>query len=106
MFEEIRNFVLCLGVFGIPSIFAMTMYCIKECQKFTRQLNILHSAQKAQMRSQLLTEYYKIKERGFVWSDELDDWMNQYDAYHELVGVNGVLDARKNELASYPSQVR
>ena len=106
MFEELREALAWLGIFGIPSIFAMTMYCIKECQKFTRQLNILHSAQKAQMRSQLLSAYYKIKDRGFVWSDELDDWMNQYKAYHELVGENGVLDARKTELEHFPSQVR
>ena len=58
------------------------------------------------MRSQLLEQYYLIKERGFVWSDELDDWMNQYTAYHALVGENGVLDARKDELKHFPSKVR
>lgn len=102
----IRTIVAYLGVLGIPSIFAMTMYCIKECRKFTKQLTILHSAQKAQMRSQLLTQYYDIKTRGFVWSDELDDWMNQYISYHELVGENGVLDTRKTELMAMPSKVR
>lgn len=95
-----------LGMLGIPSIFAMTIYCIKQCSKFANQLKILHSAQKAQMRSQLLEQYYVIKERSFVWSDELDDWMNQYKAYHELVGDNGVLDARKKELENYPSKQR
>lgn len=58
------------------------------------------------MRSQLLEQYYLIKNRGWVWSDELDDWVNQYRAYHELVGENGVLDARKIELEHYPSKVR
>lgn len=106
MLEDVRIAVAWLGVLGIPSIFAMTMYCIKECRKFTKQLEILHSAQKAQMRSQLLDKYYIIKERGFVWRDELDEWSNGYKAYHELVGENGVLDARKVELEKFPSKVR
>lgn len=71
-----------------------------------KDLEILHAAQKAQMRSQLLSQYYEIKNRGFVWADELDDWTNQYIAYHELVGENGVLDARKSELMQMPSKVR
>lgn len=104
--EDIKVIVAWLGCLGVPSIFAMTMYCIKECRKFAKQLDILHSAQKAQMRSQLLVQYYEIKNRGWVWSDELDDWMNQYNAYHELVGENGVLDSRKSELILMPSKVR
>lgn len=104
--DNIRTVVAYLGCLGIPSIFAMTLYCIRACRKFTKQLTILHSAQKAQMRSQLLTQYYDIKTRGFVWADELDDWMNQYIAYHELVGENGVLDTRKSELMQMTSKVR
>lgn len=104
--NNVRTLVTWLTIIGTPSIFAMTMYCIKECQKFTRQLKILHSAQKAQMRSQLLEQYYLIKNRGFVYADELDDWNNQYRAYHELVGENGVLDARKEELVTFESKVR
>lgn len=104
--DTLREAVSILGILGIPSIFAMTLYCIRECCKFTKQLGILHSAQKAQMRSQLLEKYYLIKDRGFVFADELDEWMNSYNAYHDLVGINGVLDARKKELESYPSKVR
>lgn len=104
--DNIKTFVTWLTIFGTPSIFATTMYCIKECRKFTKQLQILHSAQKAQMRSQLLEQYYLIKNRGYVFADELDDWNNQYKAYHELVGENGVLDARKDELVKFESRVR
>ena len=106
MGENIRIAVAWLGVLGIPPIFTLTVWCAKECRKFTRKLEILHCAQKAQMRSQLLAQYYEIKNRGFVWSDELDDWMNQYIAYHELVGENGVLDTRKTELMGMTSKVR
>lgn len=104
--ENIRIIVSWFAVLGIPSIFAMTMYCIKACRKFTRQLEILHSAQKAQMRSQLLEQYYVILDRGWVWNTELIEWVNQYTAYHELVGNNEILDARKEELMKFPSKVR
>lgn len=104
--NELKEISTWLSVLGIPTIFTLTSWCVRSCIKFTHKLEILHTAQKAQMRSQLLEQYYLIKERGFVWSDELDDWMNQYKAYHELVGENGVLDSRKDELTKYPSRVR
>ena len=104
--EGIKVFSSWLQVLGLPTIFALSCWCAKKCVQLSKNLNILHSAQKAQMRSQLLDQYYHIKERTFVYADELDDWMNQYQAYHELVGVNGVLDRRKDELTHMPSEVR
>lgn len=95
-----------LQILGMPTIFVLIVWCIKKCVGLTKSIKILHGAQKAQMRSQLLNQYYKIKEQGFVWADELDDWVNQYNAYHELVGNNGVLDCRKEELTRFPSKVR
>lgn len=92
-----------MTLIGIPSIFATTMWCIKTCQKYTKQLKILMNAQQAQMRSQLLKDYYEYKNRGYVLDVELKEWENQYNAYHAL-GANGVLDKRYNELLSMPSQ--
>lgn len=106
MTEQIRTVVDFLGILGIPTIFAMVVWCTKECVKFANRIDILHAAQKAQMRSQLLEKYYVIKDRGFVWADELDDWVNQHDAYLALVGKNGVLDARKAEIMLMTSKVR
>lgn len=104
--NEIKTLSTWLSILGIPTIFALTSWCVRTCLKFMKDLEILHAAQKAQMRSQLLAQYYEIKNRGFVWADELDDFVNQYVAYHELVGQNGVLDARKAELMQMPSKVR
>ena len=95
-----------LGILGIPSIFAMSSWCIKACCSFFKQLRILQEAQKAQMRGQLLDKYYEIKDRGFVWEDELSEWMNQYKAYHHLQGENQVLDARRDALLHMPAKVR
>lgn len=95
-----------LGMLGVPTIFALTSWCVRACIKFYRKLDILQEAQKAQMRAQLIEKYYEIKERGFVWSDEADEFANQYNAYHQLKGPNEVLDARKDEVMAMPSKVR
>lgn len=92
------------GLLGIPSIGTMIFWFVNICKKYTKDLQILQNAQKAQMRSQLLKQYYFYKEQGWIYSDDLDDWMNQYNAYHQLKGENGVLDSRKDELIKLPSK--
>ena len=52
--EGIREFSSVLQVLGLPTIFALSCWCAKKCVQFSKNLNILQSAQKAQMRSQLL----------------------------------------------------
>ena len=89
--------------FGVPSIFCMTAWCIKACVKFAKDLTILQKAQKAQMRAQLLEKYEFYSDRKWVSQMELDEWNNQYDAYHELVGPNDVLDDRKKNLIKLPN---
>ena len=106
MSNEVHTFVGWLGLLGIPSIFAMTSWYVKSCRNFFKQLRVLQEAQKAQMRGQLLDKYYDIKARGFVWDDELTEWINQYKAYHQLQGDNQVLDTRKDELLRLPARVR
>ena len=92
------NLFQIMELIGVPSIFAITVYIIKLVLKLAKQVDILQKSQKAQMRAQLLKDYTEYQNRGFVRQLELDEWMNQYNAYHELVGVNGVLDSRKEEL--------
>lgn len=104
MREQIINIVTLMGILGIPSIFSMTMYCLKKCDTYTRQLVILMKAQKAQMRAQLLKDYKLYKMQGYISDIELKEWQNQYLAYHELVGENGILDDRYRQLLSLPSE--
>lgn len=93
-----------LGGIGVPTLFSLVATCFKKVQKCGRALIILQSAQKAQMRSQMLKQYYFYIQQGWIYSDDLDDWMNQYKAYHTLEGENGVLDSRKDELIKLPSK--
>lgn len=104
MIEYFIKLVTIMGFIGIPSIFSMTMYCIKKCRFYTKQLNILMRAQKAQMRAQLLKDYQYYENQGYIPYIELKEWQNQYQAYHELVGENGILDDRYNKLLDLPNK--
>lgn len=102
MSSAVVEFVSWLGILGIPSIFTMTIWCIKSCIRYTRQLKVLAKAQQAQMRSQLLEQYHSYIKDGYISEEHMEDWENQYQAYHSL-GENGILDSRRETLMKLPS---
>ena len=102
MSSAVKEFITWMGMLGSPSIFAMTAWCIKSCIQYTRQLKVLAKAQQAQMRSQLLEQYHKYMKDGYISEEHMEDWENQYQAYHSL-GENGILDNRRNTLLKLPS---
>ena len=103
MNATVREIVAWLGALGIPSIFAMTSWCIKSCLLYTKQLKVLAKAQQAQMRSQLLELYHFYMGKGWISEEHMEDWENQYQAYHSL-GENGILDSRREELLKLPDK--
>ena len=103
MNSVVKEFVAWLGILGIPSIFAMTTWCIKSCIQYTKQLKVLAKAQQAQMRSQLLYQYHLYMDAGWISEENMEDWENQYQAYHCL-GENGVLDSRRADLLKLKSK--
>ena len=102
MGSAVKEFVSWLVILGIPSIFTMILYCIRYCEKYTRQMKVLAKAQQAQMRSQLLEQYHKYMKDGYISEEHMEDWENQYQAYHSL-GKNGILDNRRNALLKLPN---
>lgn len=102
MSSAIKEFVSWLVILGIPSIFTMILYCIRYCEKYTKQMKVLAKAQQAQMRSQLLEQYHKYMKDGYISEEHMEDWENQYQAYHSL-GKNGILDNRRNALLKLPN---
>lgn len=102
MSSTVVKFVSWLGILGIPSIFTMTIWCIKSCIHYTKQLKVLAKAQQAQMRSQLLEQYHSYIKDGYISEEHMEDWENQYQAYHSL-GENGILDSRRETLMKLPS---
>lgn len=92
-----------LSLLGLPTLTALIIALWKSVSKSIKSITILHRAQKAQMRSQLLDQYAKYMAQGYIEQIYLDDWLNQYDAYHSLVGNNAVLDARKADLLRLPT---
>ena len=98
----VGEFIALLEKIGVPSIFVMTLWCIKCCIRYTKQLKVLLNAVQAQMRNQLLEQYNKHMAVGWISTDDMDEWEHQYQAYHSL-GANGVLDARRNTLLALPN---
>lgn len=103
MGNRVMEFVELLSIIGIPSIFAMTSWCIKCCRRYTKQLKVLAKAQQAQMRSQLLEQYHYYMDDGWISEEHMEDWENQYKAYHSL-GKNGILDSRREDLLKLPDR--
>jgi len=101
--EHVKNFIYWLALLGVPGIFTMVVFLFKTLMNAIRSVTILQKAQKAQMRSQLLKQHDEYMAQGYIEQIYLDDWINQYDAYHQLVGANAVLDARKIDLINLPN---
>lgn len=101
MGTKIAEIISLMGAFGIPSIFAMTLWCIKCCRQYTKQLKVLAEAQQAQMRAQLLEQYHYYMDGGWISEEHMQEWENQYQAYHNL-GRNGIIDSRRNDLLKLP----
>ena len=97
MMDMAKNILTIMGLIGIPSIFTIVVVCFKKVRQDAKQIKILMAAQQAQMRSQLLKDFYTYTNRGFVYESELADWENQYQAYHSL-GANGIMDNRRERL--------
>ena len=95
--EKIMIVLNLLAVLGVPTIFALIMAAFKRITKYSSQIKVLMAAQQAQMRSQLLKDFYTYTTRGYILESELEDWESQYQAYHSL-GANGILDARREAL--------
>ena len=81
----------------------MCLFLLKTIISAIKDVTILQKAQKAQMRSQMLRQYDEYMAQGYIEQIYLDDWLNQYDAYHHLVGANAVLDARREDLIHLPN---
>lgn len=92
-----------MGLLGIPSIFTMTTYCIKNCNKYTKQMKILIKSQQEQMKQNLYEQYKRYVKQGYITIEDLEIFESNYQAYHNL-GKNGVMDSKRDEILRLPSQ--
>lgn len=96
------HIVTVFGVLGIPSIFSMTVWCIKACQKFSKQLSIIMEAQQKQMARDLTKDYKEFMKDGWIDVEDLDLWEANYQKYHSL-GANGIMDNKRAKLMALPN---
>lgn len=100
--EKFTTFVAFLGLVGVPSIFAMFVYCINAIRKIVNKFDVLMESQQAQMRDSLLKDYKKYVSDGWIDIEDLLEWENRYNKYHSL-GANGVMDSKRTSLLSLPN---
>ena len=101
--EKIMIILNILAILGFPSLFVLVSVTVKRMKKYSEQIKILMEAQQAQMRSQILKDYYTYKRRGFIYEAELQDWEDCYKKYHSL-GANGVMNKRYENLLDFETR--
>lgn len=99
--EQPIKIIEMMSLFGIPTLFGIICWISRMVWTQGKRINILMKAQQAQMRRDLMEDYYKHMSNGYVTDRDLGTWIAQYDAYHAL-GLNGILDKRKDEIMSLP----
>jgi len=103
-YEGIEEFSKWLAILGFPGIVTVIVFLFKTLSKSINAIEILQKAQKSQMRSQMLKQHDEYMSQGYIEQIYLDDWMNQYKAYHQLVGDNEVLEVKKKDLLALPNR--
>jgi hypothetical protein len=106
--NTLRWIVLVMASIGLPSIFTMVVWIVRRVKKLLKQMIYLMSACKATIRQDLLNDFLEYEERcqngGSITLMELDEWMNRYKAYHQLVGDNGVLDDKYIKMLEFKNK--
>lgn len=103
--NPIIQVVTLMGIFGIPSIFAIVSWCVKQvigikkrnkevAEKMEANLKLLMEAYQIQLREILLAKYHKFQEANRITDKEQKDWMKIYDIYEHLA-ENGPMESKK-----------
>ena len=66
-----------MAILGFPTVFVMLSALFKKVGKYSGQIKILMSAQQAQMRSQLLKDYYTYKQSAACDFQRVDKARNE-----------------------------
>jgi hypothetical protein len=101
--EVLRNIVNILALIGVPSLCTCAVFFVKACIKFSNKIDVLMNAVQKQMRRELTIDYHRYMENGCIDDDDLDMWEASYQAYHSL-GVNGIMDSRREDLIKLNSR--
>lgn len=100
--NTVQEYLKWINLIGLPSICVMAGWCIKKTLQFGKNLKILIDAQQKQMRRDLMNDYHRHMQDGYISDEDLDTWESGYQAYHAL-GMNGIMDARRQDLMDLPS---
>lgn len=100
--NKLQEWLTWFNLIGLPSIFLIGSWCFRQTIKFGKSLKILMDAQQKQMRRDLMNDYHKYMQDGYISDEDLETWESGYQAYHAL-GMNGIMDNRRQDLMDLPS---
>ena len=97
-----------LQLFGLPAILSAAIIALaanfgKRIKDNDTQTQAVKAGVQALLRAQMISEYNKAKDRGYAPIYAKDNFQNMWKQYHNL-GVNGVMDAIKDEYLSMPNR--
>lgn len=73
----------------------------KQMKQVKTEIDIIKVAMQAQLRDKLLQSYKVYMRQGYADYDDKQNWLNQYNSYHNL-GTNGIMDSYKDKLLNLP----
>ena len=73
----------------------------KQMKQVKTEIDIIKVAMQAQLRDKLLQSYKAYMRQGYADYDDKQNWLNQYNSYHNL-GTNGIMDSYKDKLLDLP----
>lgn len=73
----------------------------KQMGQVKTEIDIIKVAMQAQLRDKLLQSYKVYMRQGYADYDDKQNWLNQYNSYHNL-GTNGIMDSYKDKLLNLP----
>ena len=97
-----------LQFIGVPAVFSAAIIAVaanfaKRIKDNDTETQAVKSGVQALLRAQMISEYNKAKDKGYAPIYAKDNFENMWTQYHNL-GVNGVMDAIKDEYLAMPNR--
>lgn len=95
------HIVTIMGIFGIPSLFAIVSWSLKEIFRISREQKKndenMRVALQILLRTNLIRSYKEHMKRNCITDEDLQLWENEYQVYHSM-GQNGIMDSKREKI--------
>lgn len=97
--------VTIMGMLGIPSIFALSSWCVKQIINIKKtdkeERELIKRSIQTILKRELNRDYHKYMELGCITDDDFEEWCDTYEIYH-LLFTNGKMTKKDNDIRQLP----